>query len=156
MDIPTFASGMIQILQVPCSIVGCVKRRMWFLKLDGLRCGDDGALVLKMCWTVVCMRTGTILQIQFSCKDPNFQTQMTQYLQNSLPRLLFRWLFIPWIQKELDSWRVRYNNDKKRADKNKILPHGPPNDIYDSPEKYGVLDFGVRTCLRLQIILDLL
>jgi hypothetical protein len=33
---------------------------------------DDGALVLKMCWTLVCMRTGTILQIQSSCKDPKY------------------------------------------------------------------------------------
>ena len=51
---------------------------------------------------------------------------------------------------------MRYNNDKKRADKNKILPHGAPNDIYDSPEKYGVLDFGVRTYFQFQITLDLL
>ena len=51
---------------------------------------------------------------------------------------------------------MRYNNDKKRADKNKILPHGAPNDIYDSPGKYRVLDFGVRTCLHLKINLNLL
>ena len=155
MDIPTFASGMIQILQVPCSIAGCVKRRMWFPKLDGLRCGDDGALVLKMCWTLVCMKTGMILQIQSSCKlNPKYWNK-TAY-KKWLPRLLFCWLFIPWIQRELDSWLVRYNNDKKQADKNKILPQGAPNDIYDSPKKYGVLDFKVRTCLCLQITLDLL
>lgn len=72
MDTLIFASGMIQISRVPCSIVGCIKRRMWFLKLGGLRCGDDGARVLKMCWTLVCMRTGTILQIQFSCKNAKY------------------------------------------------------------------------------------
>ena len=96
------------------------------------------------------MKTGTILKIQFSCKKVNIQRN--NCLQKLLPRLLFRWLFIPWIQRELDSWRERYNNDKKRADKNKVLPHGAPNDIYDSPGKYGVLDFGVRTCHRLKII----
>lgn len=84
MDIPTFASGMIQILQLPCSIAGCVKRRMWFPKLDGLRCGDDGALVLKMCWILVCMRTGMILQIQSSCKDPKLYSNETAYKKNCL------------------------------------------------------------------------
>ena len=27
-----------------------------------------------------------------------------------LIRMVFRWLFIPWLQKELDSYRVRINN----------------------------------------------
>jgi len=54
---------------------------------------------------------------------------------------LFRWLFIPWIQAELDAWTDRINNTRKRADRNKILPHGIPNDIYTAPEWYGCLDF---------------
>jgi hypothetical protein len=91
MDIPTFATGMIQILQVPCNIAGCVKRRMWFPKLDGRRCGDDGALVLKMCWTLVCMRTGTILQIQYSCKDPKYsdETVLTKIIAQIAISLAF-------------------------------------------------------------------
>ena len=30
--------------------------------------------------------------------------------------LVFHWLFIPWLQKELDAWVERYNNSRKRAD----------------------------------------
>jgi hypothetical protein len=36
------------------------------------------------------------------------------------------------------------NNTLKRADKNKILPHGVPNDIYMDPERFGCLDFKVQ------------
>ncbi|KAG2056653.1 hypothetical protein BDR06DRAFT_1005947 [Suillus hirtellus] len=35
------------------------------------------------------------------------------------------------------------NNTAKRRDRNKILPHGVPNLIYDSPEDFGTLDFKV-------------
>ncbi|KAG6848989.1 hypothetical protein H0H93_012194 [Arthromyces matolae] len=62
---------------------------------------------------------------------------------NPLDALLFRWIFIPWMQKELDAYRERVNNSKKRADRNKILPHGVPNDIFERPEHYGCLDFKI-------------
>ncbi|KAF8957939.1 hypothetical protein BDZ97DRAFT_1669109, partial [Flammula alnicola] len=58
--------------------------------------------------------------------------------------LVFRWLFIPWLQKELDAWVDRYNNSRKRADRNKILPHGVPNDICAFPERFGAMDFKVK------------
>lgn len=57
--------------------------------------------------------------------------------------LVFRWLFIPFLQSELDAWVDRVNNTLKRADRNKILPHGVPNDIYADPERFGCLDFKV-------------
>src|SRR5438132_262347 len=66
-----------------------------------------------------------------------------------LRRLVFRWIFIPWIQSELDRWVERINNTRKRPDRNKILPHGPPNDIYSSPERYGALDFKVQVQISL-------
>ncbi|KAJ7161615.1 hypothetical protein C8R46DRAFT_1194158 [Mycena filopes] len=56
--------------------------------------------------------------------------------------LIFRWVFIPWLQ-ELDAYRKRVNNTAKRADKNKVLPHGVPNHMLEAPEEYGVLDFKV-------------
>lgn len=52
-------------------------------------------------------------------------------------------MFIPWLQRELDSYRERVNNTAKRADRNKVLPHGVPNDMYERPVDYGVLDFKV-------------
>ena len=52
-------------------------------------------------------------------------------------------MFIPWLQWELDSYRERVNNTAKRADRNKVLPHGVPNDMYERPVDYGVLDFKV-------------
>ncbi|KAJ7446098.1 hypothetical protein FB451DRAFT_1355111 [Mycena latifolia] len=58
--------------------------------------------------------------------------------------VVFRWVFIPWLQKELDSYCDRVNNTAKRADRNKILPHGVPNHMFEHPGDYGVLDFKAR------------
>ncbi|KAJ7116197.1 hypothetical protein C8R43DRAFT_1091258 [Mycena crocata] len=63
---------------------------------------------------------------------------------NLLQALVFRWVFIPWLQKELDAYRERVNNTKKRADRNKVLPHGVPNHMYEAPEDFGVLDFRIN------------
>ena len=57
-----------------------------------------------------------------------------------LIRMVFRWLFIPWLQKELDSYRVRINNSRKRHDKNKVGSFQP--DILSS--EFTVL---CRSCL---------
>jgi hypothetical protein len=57
--------------------------------------------------------------------------------------MIFRWIFIPWLQHELDAYRERVNNTAKRADRNKVLPHGVPNHIFEHPEEYGALDFKV-------------
>ena len=57
--------------------------------------------------------------------------------------LTFRWVFIPWLQVELEAYADHINNTKKQADRNKILPHGQPNDIHHSTEQYGCLDFKV-------------
>ncbi|KAG2114955.1 hypothetical protein BD769DRAFT_1629964 [Suillus cothurnatus] len=59
--------------------------------------------------------------------------------------MVFRWVFIPWLQRELDSYQDRINHTAKRRDRNKVLPHGVPELIYRSAEDFGALDFKVRT-----------
>ncbi|KAJ7728625.1 hypothetical protein B0H16DRAFT_1697380 [Mycena metata] len=61
-----------------------------------------------------------------------------------LQALVFRWVFIPWLQRELDAYRDRVNNPARRADRNKVLPHGIPNQMYKAPEDFGVLDFKIK------------
>ncbi|KAF9447700.1 hypothetical protein P691DRAFT_637646, partial [Macrolepiota fuliginosa MF-IS2] len=58
-------------------------------------------------------------------------------------RLLFRWLFIPWLQRKINYYIGLVNNKRKRKDKNKILPHGVPEDIFWEPEQYRACDFKV-------------
>ncbi|KAF8164944.1 hypothetical protein B0H34DRAFT_793384 [Crassisporium funariophilum] len=41
-----------------------------------------------------------------------------------LEKLVFRWLAIPWLQAEIDSWVIQRNFTAPRRDKNKILPQG--------------------------------
>ncbi|KAG1811302.1 hypothetical protein EV424DRAFT_1542583 [Suillus variegatus] len=67
---------------------------------------------------------------------------------NTLQNMVFRWVFIPWLQQELDAYRDRINHTAKRRDQNKagtfnILPHGVPSLIYDSPEDFNALDFKI-------------
>ncbi|KAG2109269.1 uncharacterized protein F5147DRAFT_652369 [Suillus discolor] len=38
---------------------------------------------------------------------------------NTLQNMVFRWVFIPWLQQELDAYRDRINNTAKRRDRNK-------------------------------------
>ncbi|KAG2125457.1 hypothetical protein DEU56DRAFT_873091 [Suillus clintonianus] len=64
-------------------------------------------------------------------------------VDNVLQVMVFRWVFIPWLQCELDRYQDRVNNTAKRRDRNKVLPHGVPNLIYDSPEDFGAMDFKV-------------
>lgn len=66
--------------------------------------------------------------------------------------MIFRWVFIPWLQRELDAYQDRVNNTRKWRDRNKILPHGAPDIIYQSPENFGVLDFKVSDIQVLLIL----
>ncbi|KAG1745149.1 hypothetical protein EDB19DRAFT_1958789 [Suillus lakei] len=63
---------------------------------------------------------------------------------NTVQVLVFRWVFIPWLQQELNAYRDRINNSAKRRDRNKILPHGVPNLIYEAAEDFGALDFKIK------------
>ncbi|KAF9541946.1 hypothetical protein CPC08DRAFT_650399 [Agrocybe pediades] len=65
-------------------------------------------------------------------------------MSRPLDVLVFRWLFIPFLQYELDAYAERVNYSRKRSDPNKILPHGIPMDIHSSPKRFGCLDFKVR------------
>jgi hypothetical protein len=35
--------------------------------------------------------------------------------------LIFRWVFIPWLQRELDGYKDHINNTAKRRDRNKVV-----------------------------------
>ena len=62
-------------------------------------------------------------------------------------RLVFRWLAIPWIQAELDTWVYQCNFTAPRHDKNKILPQGVPAIIRAYPKKYNALDYKVSNLI---------
>ncbi|KAG0691847.1 hypothetical protein DFH29DRAFT_1074198 [Suillus ampliporus] len=63
---------------------------------------------------------------------------------NTLQLMLFRWVFILWLQRELDAYQDRLNNTAKRRDRNKVLPHGMPNLIYHSAADFGAFDFKIK------------
>lgn len=53
-------------------------------------------------------------------------------------RNLLAYVYIPVLQKELDTFRVTvWNNHRVRKQKGKELPTGIPEHIYHCPEQYG-------------------
>ncbi|KAG2142829.1 uncharacterized protein EDB93DRAFT_1241501 [Suillus bovinus] len=60
---------------------------------------------------------------------------------DALERLVFHFVFILWLQHELDLFANKLNNTKPCFNMHKILPHGCPNDIFDCPEKFDCQDF---------------
>ena len=58
-------------------------------------------------------------------------------------RLVFQFVFIPWLQEELDQYIARFNDRKPRLNRKKVLPHGRPSDIFENPRKFGSEDFSV-------------
>ncbi|CAK5267931.1 unnamed protein product [Mycena citricolor] len=56
---------------------------------------------------------------------------------------LHKWLAIPWLQSELDSWRARFNSSPRRHDPHKVLPQGIPDLIRAKPADYNVQDFKI-------------
>jgi hypothetical protein len=61
----------------------------------------------------------------------------------SLCSLVFRWIAIPWLQAEIDKWVQMYNSSTRRANKNKLLPHGIPDIIHQKPERFQSKNFQV-------------
>ncbi|KAJ8077842.1 hypothetical protein PM082_002282 [Marasmius tenuissimus] len=58
---------------------------------------------------------------------------------------VFKWIFIPWIQAELDGWAEGYNTTRKRRQKDKVLPQGgSPDDMEEYPEEYGFVNFKIN------------
>ncbi|KAI0366367.1 hypothetical protein BV20DRAFT_1124273 [Pilatotrama ljubarskyi] len=62
---------------------------------------------------------------------------------NDLETFVFRWLAIPWLQAELDTWAAQFNSTPRRASKHKVLPHGIPDLIAQKPEDFNVRDFKI-------------
>ncbi|KLO11955.1 hypothetical protein SCHPADRAFT_941604 [Schizopora paradoxa] len=60
-----------------------------------------------------------------------------------IDQLCFRYLAIPWVQKQLDRYVHCFNHTPRRADKAKILPEGIPDLIFNEPLRYSGRDLKV-------------
>ncbi|KLO05213.1 hypothetical protein SCHPADRAFT_788218, partial [Schizopora paradoxa] len=59
-------------------------------------------------------------------------------------QLVFRYLAIPWLQKQLDRYVHRFNNTPRRASKEKTLPEGIPDLIFNDPLRYSGADLKIE------------
>ncbi|KZT53342.1 hypothetical protein CALCODRAFT_404512, partial [Calocera cornea HHB12733] len=64
--------------------------------------------------------------------------------EDPLDKYLFRRLAVPFLQRKLDEYVHMYNSSRPRADKNKVLPVGIPNDILEHPARYGAKNFKIH------------
>ena len=70
----------------------------------------------------------------------------------TIPRFVFHYTFIPWLQSELEIYRREANDTKPRFNRNKVLPHGRPVEIFTNPEDYATKDFKVRFFIVLHFL----
>lgn len=79
--------------------------------------------------------------MNYPCKSafgtPVLGSQYHEYPLNLASRLAFLWLAVPYLQKELDNWATQQNITSRRANKNKILPHGIPHLILTQPDSFN-------------------
>ncbi|KAG2036553.1 hypothetical protein BDR03DRAFT_982849 [Suillus americanus] len=85
------------------------------------------------------------------CWAPGFEDILDFGLNNgiydpndALGKLVFHFIFISWLQDELDHFAARFNNTKLHFNMHKILPHGRPNDIFHHPGGFDSWDFSVK------------
>ena len=58
--------------------------------------------------------------------------------------MLLAFLMIPILQNEVEEFKdVVWNSHRIRAQKDRYLPAGIPNHIYDFPERYGLEHCGI-------------
>ncbi|KAF8262051.1 hypothetical protein EI94DRAFT_1773282 [Lactarius quietus] len=57
--------------------------------------------------------------------------------------LVFRFVFIPFIQKEVDAWVHQRNWTKRCADHKKVLPNGIPMLFFQKPHEWKAADYKV-------------
>ncbi|SJL03250.1 uncharacterized protein ARMOST_06602 [Armillaria ostoyae] len=58
-----------------------------------------------------------------------------------LEALVFRYIFIPWLQQELDKYVIKNNTTKKRHNRKIARPNGVPLLIEQAPERFDAQDY---------------
>ena len=67
---------------------------------------------------------------------------LSYIIQHVIFRLAF--MYIPVVQRELDIFRETvWNHSRGRKQQNKALPTGIPDYIYENPEAFDGVDFGI-------------
>ncbi|EGN94122.1 hypothetical protein SERLA73DRAFT_155882 [Serpula lacrymans var. lacrymans S7.3] len=83
--------------------------------------------------------------------SPGFETLLQQGLDNgwynpdiTLHRLVFHYIFIPWLKMELDLFISRFNRTAPWHNPIKILPHGRPINIFTKLDQFKSCDFAIK------------
>eukprot|EP00112_Aurelia_sp_Birch-Aquarium-sp1_P008488 Seg1936.6 transcript_id=Seg1936.6/GoldUCD/mRNA.D3Y31 product="hypothetical protein" protein_id=Seg1936.6/GoldUCD/D3Y31 len=85
------------------------------------------------------------LELYFKEQLQYLKEHMFYNPQNEIDRNLLSYIYIPVLQKELDTFRETiWNNHRIRKQRETNLPSGVPNHIYSFPEEYGLENCGYQ------------
>jgi len=115
------ARCMIQPLRGLSSTGGCMLRKTSNLRLLGHSSTNASHQGLKHFLIQVWMQAGMIQTIPYSCMYfPHiFASILSNYICCSM---VFRWVFIPWLQVELNNYQDCINHSAKCHDNKKVSP----------------------------------
>ena len=109
------------------------------------KCGGDsverGLVVLRNFWKKGSGNNGTTPSTLLigNTSTSTRGSKLTEHF-----RLVFRWLAIPWLQKEADAYVYDHNTSRRRSSHRKILPNGAPDVMFENPESFDARDFKVK------------
>ena len=115
------AKCTIQPLRGLSSTGGCMLRRTLSLRSLGCSSTDTSHQGLKHFLIQVRTQAGMIQIIPYSCKyfPRIFASTWTNYICGSM---VFHWVFIPWLQEELNNYKDCINHSRKCLDRKKVRP----------------------------------
>ena len=123
------------------------------------KCGGDfvghGPPDMKSFWTKGSSSSGSTTSMSRIGAFMHVITPKASKLTEHRNRLVFRWLAIPWLQKEVDSYVRIHNTTRRRANRHKVLPNGIPDGMFHNPETVNALDFKVSNCLDPKLYIHL-
>ena len=102
----------------------------------------------KLCFILAPLSLPVIMRVQSThCLSTKLQLRDGSVNQLRFYLLYFRkvlaFIFIPVIQREMNTFIDMWNSHRIRHQKDTLLPDGVPNHIYNFPEKYGLEKCGM-------------
>lgn len=137
----SYGSGLIRTSRIRCSIVGWQRKKIFHQRLFGVFTGERAVLAMKVSCNLVSNKVGMIPR---SLWKRRFHSHTCIYaLMSQCHRLVFRYIFIPWLQNELDEYVVKNNTTKKRHNRKVARPNGVPLLVEQAPERFDARDYKV-------------
>ena len=117
---PCFARCATLHCKVLCNTAGCDSRRILCPRLLGHNSGAASHQGSKCFSTRALSQAGMTPTILYRSKYITSYCSTSSDILILFNRMLFHWVFIPWLQRELDNYKDHVNRSRKQHDCNKV------------------------------------